>query len=135
MEISQKSAQETAVAAIIMQGNEVLIQERPEGKIMAGYWEFPGGKIEAGELPEAALIREMEEELGIRIEAPKAYSFLSYLRDEKHILVLVYMCTKWQGNPEGRDGQKWVWCEKDKLADYRLLPPNYALAERLRAGV
>ena len=92
-----------AVALVDAEGR-VLLQQRPPGKPMAGLWEFPGGKVEAGETPEAALVRELEEELGIATQesclAPA--SFASEALGDRHLLLLLYVCRKWQGVPEAR---------------------------------
>ena len=101
-----------AVALIDVDGR-VLVQQRPDGKSFAGLWEFPGGKIEPGETPEAALIRELHEELGIATEtaclAPA--TFASETLGDRHLLLLLYVCRKWRGIPLALEGGtlKWVW--------------------------
>ncbi len=99
-----------AVALIDADGR-VLINERPEGKTFAGYWEFPGGKIEKGETPEAALLRELQEELNITTSlgcfAPIAFASHNY--DDFHLLMPLYICHLWQGNMVAREGQKLQW--------------------------
>ena len=98
--------------ALVHADGRVLVQQRPDGKPMAGLWEFPGGKVEAGETPEVALIRELEEELGIVVPpaclAPAA--FASHPLGQRHLLLLLYICRKWQGRPEPRHATalKWV---------------------------
>ena len=98
-------------AALVDADGRVLVAERPAGKHLSGTWEFPGGKIEPGETPEAALVRELHEELGIDTEtaclAPAA--FASHHYDEFHLLLLLYVCRKWKGTPRGRDGQRLRW--------------------------
>jgi 8-oxo-dGTP diphosphatase len=101
-----------AVALIDIDGR-VLVQQRPEGKSMAGLWEFPGGKVEPGETPEIALIRELKEELGIDTEtaclAPA--TFASEALGDRHLLLLLYVCRKWKGIPLALEGGalKWIW--------------------------
>lgn len=99
-------------AALIDRDGRVLVQQRPEGKALAGLWEFPGGKVEPGETPEAALVRELAEELGIATEsaclAPAA--FASEPLSGRHMILLLYACRKWRGTPEAREaaGLRWV---------------------------
>ena len=99
-----------AVALVDAEGR-VLLQQRPPGKPMAGLWEFPGGKVEAGETPEAALVRELEEELGIATQesclAPA--SFASEALGDRHLLLLLYVCRKWRGVPEARHATALAW--------------------------
>lgn len=98
-------------AALVDADGRVLVAERPAGKHLAGTWEFPGGKVEIGETPEAALIRELREELGIETEtsclAPAV--FASHAYDEFHLVLLLYVCRKWRGSPRGHDGQRVRW--------------------------
>ncbi len=104
----------TAVALIDADGR-VLLAKRPEGKNLAGLWEFPGGKVEDGESPEAALIRELREELGIDVEqsclAP--LTFASHAYEDFHLLMPLYVCRRWKGIPQALEGQelKWVWAK------------------------
>lgn len=126
----------SAAAAILMNPRgEVLITERPEGKIWPHYWEFPGGKIEAGETPEVALYRELEEEIGIRLDAISPFHFISETRADEgyHIVVLCYLCREWQGTPTPKENQKMAWVLPQKLDEYRLLPSNAAIVERLKS--
>jgi 8-oxo-dGTP diphosphatase len=103
------------VSAVVLidPDGRVLLTQRPEGKSMAGLWEFPGGKIEPGETPEEALIRELQEELGIDTwqSCLAPLSFASHSYDDFHLLMPVFACRKWQGIPQSREGQamKWVW--------------------------
>lgn len=139
-----------AAAALIDSYNRILVAQRPAGKAMAGLWEFPGGKVEAGELPEAALIRELHEELGIEVchsclspgpfvshsysnEPPKeeagcgcpvdTKNFIPArdmgLKEEFHLLMVLYLCRKWQGIAQAREGQTLSW---RTLAEMRKLP-------------
>ena len=118
----------SAVALIDADGR-VLLARRPAGKSMAGLWEFPGGKIEAGETPEAALIRELDEELGIDTAesclAP--LSFASHSYDDFHLLMLVYVCRKWKGTPRQLEGNELSWVRPARLRDYDMPPADLPL--------
>jgi 8-oxo-dGTP diphosphatase len=100
----------------------VLIAQRPEGKTLAGLWEFPGGKLDPGERPEAALIRELKEELGIEVKeaclAP--LTFASHAYPEFHLLMPLYICRRWEGIPAAREGQALKWVRPGKLRDYHM---------------
>lgn len=100
----------SAVALFDADGR-VLLTQRPPGKTMAGLWEFPGGKIEPGETPEAALAREMREELGIDIceRCASPLTFVSHAYDDFHLLMMLYVCRKWEGIPTPLEGQKITW--------------------------
>src|SRR5580698_2313234 len=100
-----------AAAALIDGENRVLLAQRPAGKNMAGLWEFPGGKVGTGETPEAALIRELHEELGITFAAEYLHplSFASHSYEKFHLLMPVCSCDVWQGMPQAKEGQKLVW--------------------------
>ncbi|MGD9294194.1 MAG: (deoxy)nucleoside triphosphate pyrophosphohydrolase, partial [Roseobacter sp.] len=100
----------SAVALIDIDGR-VLLAQRPEGKSMAGLWEFPGGKVEAGETPEAALIRELEEELGINTweSCLAPLTFASHSYDDFHLLMPLFACRKWEGTPVSREAQNLKW--------------------------
>src|ERR1700750_2124991 len=89
----------------------VLLAQRPEGKPMTGLWEFPGGKVDAGETPEAALIRELAEELGIDVAASclAPFTFASHSYSDFHLLMPLYVCRKWSGTPAAREGQGFAW--------------------------
>jgi 8-oxo-dGTP diphosphatase len=108
--------------------------QRPAGKSMAGLWEFPGGKIAAGETPEAALIRELGEELGINTEqsclAP--FCFASHRYDTFHLLMPLYICRVWDGRPEGREGQALKWVAMKDLADLAMPAADVPLVAMLR---
>jgi len=118
--------------ALVDSDNRVLVTQRPEGKSLAGLWEFPGGKLEAGERPEPALIRELSEELGIEVKeaclAP--LTFASYAYPEFHLLMPLYICRRWDGTVTSREGQGLKWVRPGKLrelamppADEPLIPP------------
>jgi 8-oxo-dGTP diphosphatase len=118
------------VACLLVDADgRVLISQRPEGKALAGFWEFPGGKIEPGETPEQALIRELAEELGIITQeaclAP--LTFASHGYDGFHLLMPLYVCRRFSGHARGLEGQavKWVW--PDKLRDYPMPPADAPL--------
>ena len=106
----------SAVALIDIDGR-VLIAQRPEGKSMAGLWEFPGGKVEAGETPELALMRELEEELGIETweSCLAPLTFASHTYDDFHLLMPLFACRKWKGTPHGKEGQNLKWVRVNEL--------------------
>ena len=120
--------------ALVDIDGRVLLARRPEGKTMAGLWEFPGGKLNPGETPEAALIRELREELGIDVaEACLApFAFASYAYERAHLLMPLFVCRRWTGRPEGREGQALAWVRPDKLADYPMPPADKPLIPLLR---
>jgi 8-oxo-dGTP diphosphatase len=107
-------------AALVRPDQKILIQKRPEGKPMAGLWEFPGGKVEAGETPEAALIRELEEELGINTwqSCLAPLTFASHAYEDFHLLMPLFACRKWQGIPQPQEGQSLKWVRKQGLKSY-----------------
>jgi 8-oxo-dGTP diphosphatase len=101
------------VAAALVDGDgRVLLAQRPEGKSLAGLWEFPGGKLEPGESPEAALVRELDEELGIVAEELAPFTFVSFGYPDFHLVMLLYWCRRWRGQPHGRDGQALRWSRR-----------------------
>jgi 8-oxo-dGTP diphosphatase len=116
------------VAAAILIDNEsrFLLAQRPEGKSMAGLWEFPGGKIHEGELPEEALVRELHEELGIKtaLECLFPLAFASYPYPDFHLLMPTYACRVWQGTPSPREGQNLAWVGKDAVHKYAMPPAD-----------
>jgi 8-oxo-dGTP diphosphatase len=120
--------------ALIDADNRVLIARRPEGRAMAGLWEFPGGKVEPGETPEAALIRELREELSIEIQprclAP--FTFASHAYDDFHLLMPLYLCRRWIGEVKPREGQQVAWVRAVRLADYPMPPADEPLRTMLR---
>ena len=122
-----------AVALIDVDGR-VLIAQRPEGKQMAGLWEFPGGKVEPGERPEAALIRELREELGIEVSesclAP--FVFASHAYDSFHLLMPLYLCRRWDGVVAAREHDALAWVKPDKLSAYPMPPADEPLVAWLR---
>ena len=132
-----KGAAETllvVVVALVDIDGRVLIAKRPKGKIMAGLWEFPGGKVEVGELPETALVRELHEELGIDISesclAP--LTFASHVYDDFHLLMPLYVCRVWQGKVAPIEGQEFKWVRPVRLGDYDMPPADAPLIATLR---
>jgi 8-oxo-dGTP diphosphatase len=115
--------------ALIDADRRVLIAQRPEGKQLAGLWEFPGGKLELGESPEAALIRELEEELGISTQTAclAPLSFASHSYETFHLLMPLYVCRKWQGVPEAREHAALKWVRPQTLRDYAMPPADEPL--------
>ena len=116
-------------AALIDADGRVLLQQRPPGKAMAGLWEFPGGKVEPGETPEAALIRELEEELGIRTHASclALATFASEALGDRHLLLLLYACRKWQGLPEARHATALKWVRPNQMYALEMPPADLPL--------
>ena len=123
----------SAVALIDTDGR-VLLAQRPEGKPMAGLWEFPGGKIEPGETPEAALIRELQEELGIDTHASclAPLTFASHSYPDFHLLMPLFACRRWQGAPQSREGQVLKGVRPAALRDYPMPPADVPLIPILR---
>jgi 8-oxo-dGTP diphosphatase len=122
-----------AVALINTEGR-ILLARRPEGKKMAGMWEFPGGKIDPGETPEAALVRELREEIGIEV-APgdlAPFVFASHAYENFHLLMPVFLCRRWHGKPTPREGQALAWVEPDRLVEYPMPPADRPLIPMLR---
>ncbi|WP_297112079.1 8-oxo-dGTP diphosphatase MutT [uncultured Devosia sp.] len=119
--------------ALVDADRRVLIAQRPEGKSMAGLWEFPGGKVEPGETPEAALIRELAEELEIETKeaclAP--LSFASHSYESVHLLMPLYVCRKWQGTPQTREHKALKWVRPQALRDYPMPPADEPLIAAL----
>lgn len=123
----------SAVALIDVDGR-ILLAQRPEGKSMAGLWEFPGGKVEPGETPEAALIRELDEELGINTwrSCLAPLTFASHGYDDFHLLMPVFACRKWEGTPQPKEGQTLAWARVSELRDYPMPPADIPLIAMLR---
>ena len=123
-----------AACALIDADGRVLLAKRPPGRPLAGLWEFPGGKVEPGETPEAALIRELDEELGIKV-APKClapFTFASHGYEAFHLLMPLYACRKWEGEVTARQGQELVWVRAKRLGDYAMPPADEPLKAMLR---
>jgi 8-oxo-dGTP diphosphatase len=123
-----------AAAALVDADGRVLLAQRPAGKSMAGLWEFPGGKVNAGETPEAALIRELSEELGVDVTASclAPFTFASYSYPDFHLLMPLYVCRKWSGIPAAREGQQLAWVRPARLGDYPMPPADKPLIAMLR---
>ena len=124
-----------AACALIDTDGRVLLSERPAGKQLAGLWEFPGGKIEAGERPEETLIRELKEELGIVVREPclAPLTFASHAYPDFHLLMPLYVCRRWEGIPAPQEGQKLAWVRPNKLRDYKMPPADEPLIAHLMA--
>ena len=120
--------------ALLDEQGRILLAQRPEGKTLAGLWEFPGGKLEEGETPEAALIRELREELGIETQAAclSPLFFASHSYATFHLLMPLYICRKWQGRAVAREGQNLAWVRPEKLRDYPMPPADVPLVALLR---
>jgi len=123
-----------SAVALIDSDGRVLLAQRPEGKSLAGLWEFPGGKVEAGESPEAALIRELKEELGIDTwqSCLAPLTFASHAYPEFHLLMPLFACRKWQGIAAPREGQTLAWVRPSDLRDYPMPPADVPLIAVLR---
>lgn len=124
-----------AACALIDADGRVLITTRPDGKAMAGLWEFPGGKIEDGERPEQTLIRELQEELGIAVsEACLApLTFASHGYPDFHLLMPLYVCRRWEGTVTAKEGQRLAWVKPNRLRDYDMPPADVPLISHLIA--
>ncbi len=123
-----------SAVALIDPDGRVLLAQRPEGKSMAGLWEFPGGKVEKGETPEQALIRELQEELGINTwqSCLAPLTFASHSYDDFHLLMPLYICRKWEGPITARENQKLRWVRPNTLREYPMPPADIPLVAFLR---
>jgi 8-oxo-dGTP diphosphatase len=118
-----------AACALVDADRRVLIAQRPQGKQLAGLWEFPGGKLEPGETPEQALIRELEEELGVSTKTAclASLTFASHSYDSFHLLMPLFVCRKWQGTPQAREHAALKWVRPQALSDYPMPPADIPL--------
>jgi 8-oxo-dGTP diphosphatase len=119
--------------ALVDVDKRVLIAQRPPGKALAGFWEFPGGKLDPGERPEQALIRELHEEIGITVQeaclAP--LTFASHAYDDFHLLMPLYICRRWEGQVMAREGQTLAWVRANRLREYNMPPADIPLIPHL----
>lgn len=122
-----------AVALVDLDGR-VLLTQRPPGKKLAGMWEFPGGKVEKNETPEAALVRELHEELHLDISAAclAPFAFASHAYDDFHLLMPLYICRRWAGQPDPREGQAMKWVRPIKMRELEMPPADIPLVAMLR---
>ena len=121
------------VAAALIDKSKVLLAERPAGKSLAGLWEFPGGKLDAGETAEDALVRELREELGINVGITELtpFTFASHSYPKFHLLMPLYTCHTWKGIPTAQEGQRLAWATKDELQNYPMPPADIPLVTAL----
>ena len=124
-----------AACALVDADGRVLLAQRPDGKSMAGLWEFPGGKIEHGERPEETLIRELKEELGIQVseDCLAPLTFASYSYPDFHLLMPLYVCRRWDGMIVPSEGQRISWVKPNRLRDYDMPPADIPLISHLMA--
>jgi 8-oxo-dGTP diphosphatase len=123
-----------AACALVDVDGRVLICKRPKGKELAGFWEFPGGKVEPGETPETCLIRELKEELGIDVVSAclSPFVFASHVYDSFHLLMPLFLCRRWTGVVQAREHEALAWARPEKLADYPMPPADVPLVAWLR---
>lgn len=121
-------------AALMNEDGWILLAERPAGKSLAGFWEYPGGKVKEGETPERALVRELKEELGIEVEEKdlKPLAFASHDYPDFHLLMPLFVCRKWKGAPHPHEGQKLAWVKKEEMKNYPMPPADVMLAAALK---
>ncbi|MFT3729225.1 MAG: (deoxy)nucleoside triphosphate pyrophosphohydrolase [Terricaulis sp.] len=120
-------------AAMLDSEGRVLLAQRPQHKQLGGLWEFPGGKLEAGEAPEDALIRELKEELDVTVapDALEPYAFASHAYADFHLLMPLYVITRWTGEPKPHDAQALAWARPQELRNYAMPPADVVLVDRL----
>ena len=119
--------------ALVDADKRILLAQRPEGKTLAGLWEFPGGKVEPGERPEQTLIRELHEEIGIDVSEPclAPLTFASHAYETFHLLMPLYICRRWEGQVIAREGQNLAWVRANKLRDFPMPPADIPLIPHL----
>ncbi|CAD7034566.1 8-oxo-dGTP diphosphatase MutT [Pseudorhizobium endolithicum] len=129
METQQRRMLLVAACALVDSDNRILLAQRPQGKELAGLWEFPGGKVEQGETPEETLIRELQEELGIttRIPCLAPLTFASHTYESFHLLMPLYICRRYEGIPVGQEGQAIKWVRSRDLRNYPMPPADEPL--------
>ena len=122
-----------AACALVDRDKRVLLARRPPGKAMAGLWEFPGGKVEPGERPEDCLIREMHEELGVVVRHPclAPFAFASHAYPDFHLLMPLWVCRRWEGEPQPREGQELAWVRPIRMNEYEMPPADRPLVDLL----
>ncbi len=127
--IDHKNLKIVAAIALINDDNKILLSKRPKNKHLSGFWEFPGGKVEIGETPEVALIREIKEELNIDINnkciAPLSFSEFDY--KEFQLLLLLYVCRRWEGEVKAMENNKLEWVKPNMLRKYKMPPADDSL--------
>ena len=123
-----------SAVALVDPDGRILIAQRPEGKSLAGLWEFPGGKVEPGETPEEALVRELYEELGIETwqSCLAPLTFASHRYDDFHLLMPLFACRRWQGTVQAKEGQALKWVRASELKNYPMPPADIPLSPILR---
>lgn len=123
-----------SAVALIDPDGRVLLAQRPDGKSMAGLWEFPGGKVEVGETPEEALIRELHEELGIDTWSSclAPLTFASHAYEDFHLLMPLFACRRWNGTPQSKEGQALKWVKAQDLKNFPMPPADIPLIPILR---
>ena len=132
--MSGKPVQIVAAGALIDPDGRVLLARRPAGKPLAGLWEFPGGKLKAGESPEACLIRELQEELGLDTwqSCLAPLSFASHDYPDFHLILLLFVCRRWQNSAQAKEGGELAWVRAPRLSDYAMPPANRPLIAALQ---
>ena len=135
--VEEKSLKEmllVAAVALIDVDGRVLISKRPDNKVMGGMWEFPGGKVADGETPEIALVRELEEELGIDTQTSclAPFSFASHRYDDFHLVMPLFLCRVWRGIPRPLEGQSLKWVRPSSLSEFNMAPADIHLVSMLR---
>ena len=128
-----KSIRIVVAAALISKDKKILIAQRPKGKSMEDFWEFPGGKLEPGESPEQALVRELNEELGVIVleKDLKPLTFASHIYDDFYLLLPLYICKNWHGSLSGKEGQNIAFVTKQELLNYHFLPSNIKMLHQI----
>ena len=123
--------------ALIGQGSEILVQKRPDGKAMAGLWEFPGGKVETGETPESALARELKEELGIGVDPENLVpiTFASEQLGDRNLLLLLYTCRTWSGEPEALESNDLAWVTTEQMRELPMPPADAPFIDHLEKAL